>query len=79
MGALEYYTYADYVKWEGNWELIFGSPYAMAPSPIKSHQAIAYAFAFELSKSVQKIVPPASPRYFPPVALTGFLFNNGTS
>jgi len=34
------YTYADYLKWEGNWELIDGIPYAMSPSPSFKHQRI---------------------------------------
>jgi Uma2 family endonuclease len=46
MGALKeeylpYYTYSDYVQWEGNWEIISGVAYAMAPSPMFSHQAIS--------------------------------------
>ncbi|WP_162915805.1 Uma2 family endonuclease [Paraflavitalea soli] len=32
------YTYADYVQWEGQWELIDGMPYAMSPSPVRVHQ-----------------------------------------
>jgi Uma2 family endonuclease len=32
------YTYADYALWEGDWELIGGHPYAMAPSPFGPHQ-----------------------------------------
>ena len=38
MCAFEYYTYDDYIKWEGDWELIDGIAYAMAPSPLKTHQ-----------------------------------------
>jgi hypothetical protein len=38
---LPYYTYEDYKQWEGNWELINGIPYAMAPSPLKKHQLVA--------------------------------------
>jgi len=34
------YTYEDYKSWEGDWELINGIPYAMAPSPIKIHQKL---------------------------------------
>jgi len=34
----EYYTVIDYNQWEGNWELIAGMPYAMAPSPMFDHQ-----------------------------------------
>lgn len=38
---LPYYTYADYVQWEGKWELIEGIPYAMSPAPTPKHQLIA--------------------------------------
>lgn len=27
----ERYTYEDYLLWKGNWELVNGFPYAMAP------------------------------------------------
>jgi hypothetical protein len=27
-----YYTYEDYLHWEGRWELIDGIPYAMTPA-----------------------------------------------
>jgi hypothetical protein len=30
--AIEYYTYYDYLHWEGKWELIEGIPMAMTPS-----------------------------------------------
>ncbi len=36
----EYYTISDYNQWEGDWELINGMPYAMAPSPVFDHQYI---------------------------------------
>ena len=38
-------TYTDYCMWEGDWELIEGYPYAMAPSPFGSHQRISLEFA----------------------------------
>jgi Uma2 family endonuclease len=38
---LPYYTYEDYVQWEGKWELIDGIPYAMSPAPTPRHQLIA--------------------------------------
>jgi len=41
MCAIEYYTYDDYKNWEGNWELIDGQPYAMAPAPMRKHQSLA--------------------------------------
>jgi len=52
--AIEYYTYDDYKRWEGEWELIDGIAYAMAPSPMISHQAIAGEITFELVSSVRK-------------------------
>ncbi len=46
MGALkeeyrEHYTYEDYREWEGDWELIDGTAYAMSPAPLIKHQNIA--------------------------------------
>jgi Uma2 family endonuclease len=38
---LPHYTYDDYVKWEGKWEVIEGVPYAMSPSPAPRHQIVA--------------------------------------
>lgn len=52
MGAIEYYSYHDYLQWEGNWELIYGHPLMMAPSPLITHQALANFIAFELTKSI---------------------------
>ncbi|MBE7171449.1 MAG: Uma2 family endonuclease [Williamsia sp.] len=34
------YTYDDYSKWEGRWELIEGMPYAMSPAPAVLHQVV---------------------------------------
>ena len=36
----EKYTVRDYQNWKGDWELIYGDAYAMAPSPMYSHQFI---------------------------------------
>jgi len=52
--AIEYYTYDNYKEWKGEWELIDGIAYAMAPSPMISHQAIAGEITFELVSSVRK-------------------------
>ncbi|MDB5197942.1 MAG: Uma2 family endonuclease [Flaviaesturariibacter sp.] len=41
---LPQYNYADYAKWEGNWELIYGFPYAMSPSPKRAHQVAERKF-----------------------------------
>jgi Uma2 family endonuclease len=55
MGALKleympHYTYEDYCLWEGDWELISGIPYAMAPAPapIIRHQEINLNIGVEL-------------------------------
>lgn len=34
----ERYTHKDYMLWKGDWELINGYPFAMAPSPNRTHQ-----------------------------------------
>ncbi len=40
LAYLEHYTAKDYELWKGDWELIYGAPYAMTPSPGISHQRI---------------------------------------
>ncbi len=50
---LPHYTYEDYKLWEGNWELIGGIPYAMAPSPVKIHQKLMGGVFALLNDSVQ--------------------------
>ena len=52
--VIEYYTYDDYVKWEGDWELIDGVAYAMSPSPLRSHQAIAMEFGYVLRDQIKE-------------------------
>jgi len=57
------YTYDEYRKWEGNWELIYGVPYAMAPAPMIKHQAISHKIAWQLQnllegcKTCQALLP----------------------
>ena len=41
----EKYSYEDYKLWEGNWELIDGVAYAMAPNPVKRHQNLSVRIA----------------------------------
>jgi len=53
MEPIEYYTYEDYKEWEGEWELIDGVAYAMAPSPKITHQAIASGISSELFTSTK--------------------------
>jgi Uma2 family endonuclease len=44
------YTYDDYVKWEGRWELIQGIPYAMTPLPTIEHQIVSNNINIQLSE-----------------------------
>lgn len=52
--SIETYTYDDYKQWEGEWELIDGIAYAMAPSPMITHQAISSGISSELFISTKK-------------------------
>ena len=46
------YTYEDYREWEGRWELIDGTAYAMSPAPYPRHQRIAVRIWQELDRSL---------------------------
>lgn len=48
----EFYTLSDYRQWEGNWELIQGMPYAMAPSPSVTHQTVAFNMAANIKEQL---------------------------
>ncbi|WP_187647633.1 Uma2 family endonuclease [Nitrosophilus labii] len=48
------YTYEDYKKWEGDWELIDGIAIAMAPSPISDHQIILAQITKEIANSLDE-------------------------
>ena len=50
-----HYTYKDYEKWEGDWELIRGIPYAMAPSPAWQHQSFGGRFVSAFLIALQKV------------------------
>jgi Uma2 family endonuclease len=50
----EIYTVKDYEKWEGDWELIEGRPYAMAPAPFNKHQWIATKIGYILNTKLKK-------------------------
>lgn len=47
------YTYDDYVNWEGEWELIDGSPISMSPAPMKIHQRLAAEIFMALNQDMQ--------------------------
>ncbi len=49
---LPHYTYEDYYRWEGRWELIDGIPWALRPPP--EHQRINVNMTVELSNSLKQ-------------------------
>jgi len=51
---LPHYTLDDYRRWEGDWELIEGIPYAMAPSPTVIHQSICVEITRQLADALEK-------------------------
>jgi Uma2 family endonuclease len=51
---LPHYTYADYVQWEGKWEVIGGIPYAMSPAPAPRHQVVAGNLHTEFRQQLKK-------------------------
>ena len=51
---LPHYTYDDWVRWEGVWELIEGHPIAMSPTPIPEHQRVAAEIRTELTLALRK-------------------------
>jgi Uma2 family endonuclease len=48
------YKYSDYIKWEGDWELIEGYPFAMAPSPLGKHQILMGKFIQQLNNELEE-------------------------
>ncbi len=51
---LPYYTYEDYCRWEGRWEIIEGIPYAMSPAPAPRHQWVSSNIKSELRNAIKK-------------------------
>jgi Uma2 family endonuclease len=54
---IPHYTVSDYRLWEGNWELISGIPYAMSPSPVKSHQRLSALLLRQIGNSIEEKGP----------------------
>lgn len=50
LAYVAHYTVSDYALWEGDWELVDGMPYAMAPSPMVTHQSINMKIARQLDE-----------------------------
>ena len=51
--VFETYTYEDYKNWEGDWELIGGIAYAMAPFALPSHQRLAVKIVKQFDDSLE--------------------------
>ena len=51
---LPHYTYNDYVRWEGAWELVEGLPYAMSPLPTVRHQDLSGNLYLLFRKGLKK-------------------------
>ena len=49
-----HYTYDDYAKWKGDWELIAGVPVAMSPVPSVEHQALASEIIRQLGNQLEE-------------------------
>ena len=48
------YTYEEYKLWDGDWELIYGIPYAMSPAPMIKHQKISNKIARYLDEALEE-------------------------
>lgn len=44
-----HYTYQDYLHWEGDWELWFGTAIAMTPSPFGPHERVVTQLVTQLN------------------------------
>lgn len=51
---LPHYTYEDYKRWEGKWEILYGVPYAMSPAPSPKHQVISTRLIVAFSNQLEK-------------------------
>ena len=51
---VERYSVKDYEQWEGDWELIKGVPYAMAPAPVSKHQWILMRLGAFLNEALEE-------------------------
>lgn len=53
LAYVEKYTVTDYRAWEGDWELIGGNAYAMAPSPDFEHQSVSLKIGRQLDETLE--------------------------
>jgi Uma2 family endonuclease len=50
----EHYSIRDYEAWKGDWELVYGKPYAMTPSPGVSHQRLERNILLQLDAGLSQ-------------------------
>lgn len=48
-----HYSVADYLQWEGDWELWSGTAVAMSPSPLGPHERAAAKLVFQIESCLQ--------------------------
>lgn len=48
------YTFADYCRWQGEWELWNGTAVAMSPSPLGPHERAVAKLVFQIEAAVQE-------------------------
>ncbi len=50
----EKYTVEDYNSWDGDWELVYGDAFSMAPSPLYGHQFVNLKIARQLDEKLDE-------------------------
>jgi Uma2 family endonuclease len=48
-----FYSWDDYVKWDGRWEIIDGEAYDMSPAPYPKHQRIVGRIFLQMSETLK--------------------------
>ncbi len=51
---IPHYTVEDYLRWEGDWQLIDGVPIARTPSPFGRHEQIVANLVHEFMSSIER-------------------------
>ena len=50
----EHYSIRDYEAWKDDWELVYGEPYAMTPSPGITHQKLERKLLLQLDTGLSQ-------------------------
>lgn len=54
------YSFADYARWEGEWELWDGTAVAMSPSPLGPHERAVAKLVFQIESCLQRHACPCA-------------------